>query len=252
MDTGPAVDVSRLSKRYGTTQAVADVSLVVRPGEAVGLVGPNGSGKTTFLRGACGLLKMDSGSSRIAGHDVLEDRAPAMASLSCIPELPAPFPGLTPREHLLFTARVYGLAQGWEARAAEVLKALDLELQADRLCDELSKGQKQKVHVAEAMLRDPPVLLLDEPLIGIDPKGVRVLKDWIRARVAAGGSALVSSHALSFVEEVCTRFAILEKGRLLAMGSLEELRSQARTPGAGSLEDAFLRLTDRLPDHVLP
>lgn len=251
MSPATVVEVAGVSKRFGKTQAVDSVSLSLGAGEALGLVGPNGSGKTTLLRCASGLLRMDAGRSAILGHDVSKEHSAAMAALAFVPELPAPFPALTPREHLLFAARVFGLAAGWEVRAESVLRTLDLTEVADRLCMELSKGQKQKVHVAQAMLRNPPVVVLDEPLIGIDPKGVRAVKDWIRERVAAGGSFLVSSHALAFVEEVCQRIGILNKGRLLAIGTLDELRARSRSSGDATLEDAFLRLTEASVGDVL-
>ena len=127
---------------------------------------------------------MDSGKAAILGHDVTADHPAAMASFAFVPELPAPFASLTPSEHLRFTARAFGLSPGWESRASSILHRLDLDDKADRLCGELSKGQKQKIHIAMAMLRDPQFVILDEPLIGIDPKGIRLLKDWIRERVA--------------------------------------------------------------------
>ena len=238
------LEAKGISKRYAKAVALSNASLSVGAGEAVGLVGPNGSGKTTFLRCCAGLLKMDSGSCSIAGHDVEADHAAAMAILAFVPELPNPFPSLSPREHLVLTARAFRLAPAWEAQATRVLQSLDLSDRADRLCGELSKGQRQKVHIAEAMLRSPPIVLLDEPLIGVDPKGVRLLKDWIRARVAAGGAFLISSHTLPFVEELCNRVSIIENGRVIAQGSLPELRAQARAGIGGSLEDVFLRLTE--------
>lgn len=239
-----ALEASGISKRFGKIAALDQVSLTAAMGEAVGLVGPNGSGKTTFLRCSAGLLRMDSGRSSILGHDVGAEHSAAMASLAFVPELPAPYPSLTPREHLLFTARVFALPLDWEARARSILEDLDLADRADRLCGQLSKGQKQKVHLACAMLRDPPLTLLDEPLIGIDPKGVRRLKDWIRARVAAGGAVVLSSHTLGFVEEVCQRVAVIDRGRVLAVGSLADLKTRTRTPGGATLEDVFLRLTE--------
>jgi ABC-2 type transport system ATP-binding protein len=242
---------SGITKRFGRTVAVADASLEVERGEAVGLVGPNGSGKTTFLRCDSGLLKMDEGRASIGGHDVNSDHAAAMESLAFVPELPAPFGTLSPWEHLLFTARAFSLAPNWERRAEQLLRDLDLEGNSRKLSDELSKGQKQKVHIATAMLRNPPFVVLDEPLIGIDPKGVHLIKEWIKSRVAAGGAFLLSSHTLPFVEELCHRVAIISSGRIVAVGTLEELRTRSRTADAASLEDVFLRLTGSEDSGVL-
>jgi len=238
------MDIRGLSKSFGKTAAVANVSLTVGPAELTGLVGPNGSGKTTLMRCATGLLRFDAGSVTILGHDLVSARSEVMTSLAFVPEVPAPFAALTPDEHLRFTARVHALSFGWETRRDAILERLDLAEKRSNLCSELSKGQRQKVHLAMAMLQDPAVLVLDEPLIGLDPKTQRVLKDWLRDRQSRGHAALVSSHSLAFVEELCSRIAIIEKGQILAVGTLLELRARARTAGAASLEDVFLRLTD--------
>lgn len=241
------LEASGISKRFGKTEAVVRASLAVGPGVALGLVGPNGSGKTTLLRCASGLLRMDEGSSRILGHDVTLDHPAAMEGIAFVPELPAPFPSLTPMDHLRFAARVYRLGPGWEERAARILQSLELSDRADHLCQELSKGQRQKVHLAEAMLRDPPLVVLDEPLIGIDPKGVRVLKDFLREGVSKGRAYVLSSHTLPFVQEVCSRVAVIDHGRILADGTLDDLRSRSHAGGGTSLEDVFLKLTEAEP-----
>lgn len=239
----PVLEIRGLSKSFGKTLAVAGANLSVGATDVVGLIGPNGSGKTTMLRCATGLLRFDQGSVAIGGHDVLTDRAPAMAAVAFVPEVPAPFGALTPREHLLFTARAFDLPPGWEARSEQLLAELELTEKGSKLCAELSKGQRQKVHIAMAMLRDPLLAVLDEPLIGLDPRSQRILKDWLKDRRSRGRAALVSSHSLAFVEELCTRVAVIEKGRILADGTLPELRARARTGLDASLEDVFLRLT---------
>ena len=238
------VVVEGLRKRFRKVHAVDGISFVVRSGEVLGLVGPNGAGKTTALRCLCGLLRMDAGRAQLGGHDILRDPIPARQSLAFIPEIPQPFPFLTPFEHLIFVARAYGLPEGWQSRAEFLLRALDLDEKRESLSMELSKGQKQKIHLAMAMLRDPAILVLDEPLIGIDPKGAHVLKGWIRERAAAGAGGIVSSHSLALIEEVCARVAIMDHGRIIAEGTIDQLRQQAAADRGTSFEEVFLRITE--------
>ena len=241
---GATISIQSVTKAYPKTVALDHVDLKVTPGEVMGLVGPNGSGKTTLLLCAAGLLASDSGNVSILGHDVVTDAQAAHRNLIFIPELPQPFSFLTPMEHLRFTARAFGLAEGWETRADQLLKDLALDDKKLSLSFELSKGQRQKIHLAMGMLRAPPVLLLDEPLIGIDPKGGLLLKQWIRSTTAAGGSVLVSSHSLALIEQVCQRVAILRKGKLLACGSIPELRTRARADPQSSFDEVFVSLTE--------
>ena len=246
-DDRPSIEVRNLSKRFGKTQALFDVSLSVPPGEMLGLIGPNGSGKTTLLRCLTGLLLEDSGSTTIAGHDLHKDPIPVRRMLAYIPEIPQPFAYLTPAEHLLFVAKAYSLPPTWEPRAKEILHELDLDEKEKTLALELSKGQRQKVHMAMVMLRDPKVLVLDEPLIGIDPKGAYSLKRWVKERSARGACGIVSSHSLALVEEVCHRVAILSKGRVIASGTFEEIRRQAGAAPGTPLEEVFLAITAATP-----
>jgi len=236
--------VEGMRKRFGKVEAVDGISLAVRPSEMLGLAGPNGAGKTTALRCLCGLLRMDAGRVRLGGHDIIDDPIPARQSLAFIPEIPQPFPALTPFEHLAFIARAYGLPEGWQSRAELLLRNLDLDEKRDSLSMELSKGQKQKIHLAMAMLRDPGVLVLDEPLIGIDPKGAHVLKIWIRERAAAGAGGIVSSHSLALIEAVCDRVAIVDHGRIIAEGTIDQLQQQAAAERGTPFEEVFLRITE--------
>ncbi len=239
-----AIVVRGMSKRFGKIQAVDGVSLEVRRGEVLGLVGPNGAGKTTLLRCLCGLLRMDAGHVLLGGHDVIADPIPARQALAFIPEVPHPFPFLTPAEHLVFVARAYGLRDGWQARAERVLGDLDLDEKRDSVATELSKGQKQKIHLAMAMLREPTVLVLDEPLIGIDPKGARVLREWIRERARAGAGGIVSSHSLPLIEAVCDRVAVMDHARIPAQGTIEQLRLRVAAERGTTFEEVFLRITE--------
>lgn len=240
-----------MRKHFGKVLAVDGLSLRVPRGSMLGLVGPNGAGKTTALRCACGLLRMDAGRVALDGHDIATDPLPARQALAFVPEVPNPFPFLTPSEHLTFAARAYSLAEGWQERAERLLHDLDLDEKRDTLTFELSKGQKQKVHLAMAMLREPTVLVLDEPLIGIDPKGAHLLKQWIRARAAAGAGGIVSSHVLALIEAVSDRIAIMDHGRLLAEGTVEDLRQRAAAGRDASFEDVFLRITE-VAEHGPP
>ena len=239
-----AIAIRGMRKRFGKVVAVEDVSIVVPPGEVLGLVGPNGAGKTTLLRCVCGLLRMDAGQVWIAGHDVVADPISARQALAFIPEVPSPFPFLTPPEHLTFVARAYGLGDGWQSRAERLLRDLDLDEKRDAYAFELSKGQKQKIHLAMAMVRDPAALVLDEPLIGIDPKGAHVLKEWVRERARAGAGGIVSSHSLALIEAVCDRVAIMDHARIVAQGTIDDLRRQAAAGKGTSFEEVFLKITE--------
>jgi ABC-2 type transport system ATP-binding protein len=232
-----------LRRKFGETLAVSGVDLEVSLGETVGLVGPNGAGKTTFLRCLLGLLAADSGTAWIHGLDTLAQHSEAMRFVAFVPETPGPVGYLTPREHLVFVARAFQLAPGWDARAATILRSLDLEEKATRPASELSKGQKQKVHLAMAMLRDPELLILDEPLIGLDPKAAYLLKTWILERRKTGKATLASSHSLSFVEEIATRVVVLDRGHVIADGTIEALRQRAALVPGTPLEQIFLRIT---------
>lgn len=239
-----AIIARGVRKRFGKLQAVDSVSLDVHGGEILGLAGPNGAGKTTLLRCLCGLLRMDEGQVLLEGHDIVADPIPARQALAFIPEVPYPFPSLTPSEHLTFVARAYALNDGWQSRAERILAELDLDEKLNSLAMELSKGQKQKIHLAMAMIRQPTVIVLDEPLIGIDPKGARTLKEWIRERARAGAGGIVSSHSLSLIEEVCDRVAIMDHARISALGTMEDLRLRVAAERGTSLEDIFLRITE--------
>lgn len=238
------ISVRGVRKRFGRVQAVEDFSLEVPAGEILGLVGPNGSGKTTALRCLCGILKMDAGSSSIEGSDINRAAVAARRVLAYVPEVPTPFAFLTPMEHMLFTARAYELDGGWQERAASLLQELGLAEKQNTLSVDLSKGQRQKIHLAMAMLRAPNALVLDEPLIGIDPKGAHILKRWIRERKTAGAAGIVSTHVLPLVSEVCDRVAIMSHGRLVATGTFEEIARTADLDAGATFEEVFLSLTE--------
>jgi ABC-2 type transport system ATP-binding protein len=238
----PVVELQGFGKHYGDRIAVHEVTLAVPPGRIVGLVGPNGAGKTTTLRAIAGIHAPSAGSIRVAGFDVVRQPVQAKRRLALVPDEPALFSTLTVWEHLEFTARIYGVA-AWQAPGAALLDELELADRRDSLAEELSRGMRQKVAVACALLHDPAVLLFDEPLTGLDPRGIRTLYDTIRRRAAAGAAVILSSHLLGQIEGLCTGFAVMRQGRLLFHGSSDEMR--ALHPGVGgSLEELFFHLTE--------
>ena len=238
------IEVEALAKQYGNFTAVRGLSFTVRPGEVLGLVGPNGAGKTTTLRCLAGIIPMSSGSARIAGHDLAVDPVEAKRALAFFPDEPRLFEYLTVRQHLAFVARIYGVAD-YEALAAPLLEELELSEKADVLPGELSRGMKQKLVIACGLLHSPRVMFFDEPLTGLDPGGIRRMKDSDHRDASREGAAVVlSSHLLNLLEEVCTHVLILKKGEKVADGTLAEVAARFSNGEAGvSLEEIFIRAT---------
>jgi len=234
------IEIDGLSKRFGTMQAVDGVSLRVGRGEILGLVGPNGAGKTTTLRCVSGIIPPSAGAVRIGGFDLATQPVEAKRRLAFVPDEPRLFDYLTARDHLRITARLYGVADGAE-RAERLLDELELGQRTDAFPSELSRGMKQKLMVAMALLHRPEALLLDEPLTGLDPPAMRRMKDRIRDTAASGVAVILSSHMLHLVEELCPRVAILVGGRKVLDGTLDEIRSVRPAGGRGDLEAIFLK-----------
>jgi ABC-2 type transport system ATP-binding protein len=242
-----ALDVAGLGKVYGSVRAVAGLSFDVRPGEIVGLVGPNGAGKTTTLRCVSGIIPPNEGQVRIAGHSLRDQPVAAKRELAFLPDEPRLFDYLTVREHLAFIARLYEVP-GWQPKADALLEELELKGKGDALPSELSRGMKQKLTIACAFLHDPKVILLDEPLTGLDPFGIRNVKRSLKARAEAGAALLLSSHLLPIVEELCDRVLVIAGGGRVAFGTIAEIRAQleaAQGGGQGSLEDLFMAITSQ-------
>jgi len=236
--------LSRLSLSEGF-KAVDDLSFEVGPGEIVGLIGPNGAGKTTTLRALAGILRPSSGRIRIDGHDMLEDPLEARRRLAFMPDEPHLFEYLTVEEHLRLIARLYDVVD-IERRAAALIEELELTGKERSLPGELSRGMRQKVVIACGLVRDATTLLFDEPLTGLDPIGIRRMRETIVARGRSGSAVLLSSHLLHLVEEICSRVIIMDRGRKVADGTFEELASRADLAAAGSnLEQIFMRVTGR-------
>jgi ABC-type multidrug transport system ATPase subunit len=229
--------VEGLTKRYGEKLAVDGLSFGVRRGEIMALLGPNGAGKTTTLLCLAGLLRPEQGRISWLGTPLGPDRGRLLALIAETPEV---YDMLTVWEHLVFVARSCRLPAGWEERARALVDRLAIADQRDTLGEALSKGMRQKVLIACAVLAATPVLLLDEPMIGLDPRGQRELNDILREVRDQGGAVIVSSHLLHYIEELCDRLLILKSGRAVIEGDIDELR---RSSGNRSLEDVFLELT---------
>lgn len=238
------IQTERLTRFYGSLAAVQDLELAVRPGELFGFLGPNGAGKSTTLRLLAGLLRPTAGTARIAGHDVQAAPLAAKRATGFMPDEPALYERLTGREFLRFVGGLYGLD---EARIAErtdqLLALLDLVEKADDEIQSYSHGMRQKIVLCTALLHEPQVLLLDEPLSGLDPHSARRVKDVLRAFCQRGGAVLLSTHTLEIAERLCERVGILHHGRLIAVGTMDELRAQAHSAAGATLEELFLQLT---------
>ena len=231
-----------LTKLYSDFKAVDNISFDVRPGEVLGLVGPNGAGKTTTLRCLAGIIVPTGGTVTVAGHDIQRDPVPAKQALAFIPDEPYLFDYLTVEEHLRFIARLYGVRDA-ASRIPPLLEELELSEKHRAMPGELSRGMRQKLAIACGLLHDPAVLMLDEPLTGLDPAGMRRMRATIAARGKAGSSVVLSSHLLHLVEELCTKLFIMRRGRCVAYGTLAEIIGGRPDLAGRSLEDVFLALT---------
>jgi ABC-2 type transport system ATP-binding protein len=242
-----ALEIRGLVKRFDRP-AVDGLDLNVRAGEFYALLGPNGAGKTTTLRMIAGLLRPDAGSIRVAGIDALADPVAAKRVMAWISDEPMIYDKLTPREYLEFVAGLWGIEpKRAEACAHELLSWLDLAPNANQRCEGFSKGMRQKVALAGALVHDPSVIILDEPLTGLDAGSARQVKSVLRERVDAGGTIIMTTHILEVAERMADRIGVIAHGNLIAEGTLEELRLRAGTnaPGEASgatLEDTFLAL----------
>lgn len=244
------IEVFAFHKLYGKTVAVADLSFHVEPGQILGLVGPNGAGKTTTLRAICGIIPPTRGVLRVGGHDVRAEPVEAKRLLAYVPDDPKLFDALTVWEHLRYVAEAYSVPD-YERAAEALLTQFELTEKRDATGGELSRGMRQKVAVCCAYLHHPRAILFDEPLTGIDPRGIRTMKDSIRQRAADGAAVIMSSHILDLVEDLCTHLLILHHGRNLFFGPLENARAAFDgLHGDATLEEVFLRATEEAPPPV--
>ncbi len=249
-----ALEVVELDKSYGDIHAVTGLSFAVAPGEILGLVGPNGAGKTSTLRCLGGILPPTRGAILISGHDLAKDPVAAKGQLAFLPDEPRLFDYLTVWEHLNLVARLYQVAD-WQTRGTALLEELELAAKRDALPSELSRGMKQKLTIACGFLHDPAVILLDEPLTGLDPLAIRKMKQSLKQRAEAGAAIVLSSHLLPLVEELCARVLVIAHGKLRVIGSLDEIRAQMVASGGAdglSLEELFVRITEDKPEDAAP
>lgn len=232
-----------VTKRYGKFTAVHPLDLEVRPGELFGFLGPNGAGKTTTIRMATGILRPTAGSIHIAGIDMLRDPIAAKRHIGYIPDRPVLYDKLTGGEFLRFVSGLWGHDEAaTEKRADELLALFDLTAWKDTLVESYSHGMRQKLLISSALVHAPDVIVVDEPMVGLDPRAARLIKDLLRAFTDQGGTVFLTTHTLEVAEALCDRIAIMHAGRVQAMGTMEELRSQAAA-GAAGLEEIFLKLT---------
>ncbi len=237
------IEIDGLTKTYEGFIAVEELSLHVGAGEILGLVGPNGAGKTSTLRCLAGIIPMTSGRIRVCGHDILEESIAARQCLAFVPDEPHLFDHLTVWDHMTLFARIYGVADA-KHRATQLLEQNDLAEQHRAFPGELSRGMKQKLIICCALLHEPKALIFDEPLTGLDPGSMRRTKRTIVKTAASGASVIVSSHMLQLVEEVCDRILILQHGKKILEGTLEEIRAAVPDlAGDADLEEIFLRAT---------
>ncbi|HML02796.1 MAG TPA: ABC transporter ATP-binding protein [Candidatus Bathyarchaeia archaeon] len=242
-DYSLAVELRGVVKRYGEILAVDGIDLNIKPGEIFGLLGPNGSGKSTTMKMLLGLVTPDSGSVNVLGINVEENPVKVKQLLGYVPESARLYEFLTGIEYLDFVGDVYGMStEDKKSRIDEYLKALQLEGRERDIISSYSEGMKQKIALISAFLHRPKLLILDEPLSGLDPRSARIVKDFLHELKAQGVTTIMSTHVLEIAEALCDRIGIMYHGKLLALGTMTELRQMAKLPSSG-LEDIFLKLT---------
>ncbi|MDQ6603755.1 MAG: ABC transporter ATP-binding protein [Chloroflexota bacterium] len=249
MEFVAVIETYDLTKQYGAFAAVSNLTLRVNPGELFGFLGPNGAGKSTTMKMLAGILVPTNGGARIAGYDVATQPLETKARLGYMAEEPLLYDKLTGREFLTFIADLYRVPKSLQsARIAQLLGWFDLTDKAQELIESYSRGMRQKIALAAALVHDPDVLILDEPTSGLDPRAARVVKDLLQDEVHRGKTVLMSTHILEVAEQMVSRVGIMDHGRLIAVGTLDDLRTRARAADA-SLEELFLRLTGGTEYH---
>jgi ABC-2 type transport system ATP-binding protein len=240
-----ALDVNGLVKSYATLTAVRGLGFSVKPGQVLAMVGPNGAGKTTTMRCIAGILPATRGTIAVGGFDLEKQPVEAKRRVAYVPDDPKLFDNLTVWEHLEFIAAAYELKQ-WQPIADSWLERFELTPKRDTPTSELSRGMRQKIAVIAAYVREPAFIMLDEPMTGLDPRGIRTMKDSIRERSRAGAGVMLSSHLLALVEDLCDALLIMHKGQLVFFGTVMEARERfgVSQTGDSSLEDVFFRATE--------
>jgi len=236
------IETEHLTKQFGPLTAVNDLNLRIEQGEFFAFLGPNAAGKTTTIKLLAGLLRPTSGRAIIGGYDIQQEPTRARRLISYVPDFPFLYDKLQPMEFMLLVGQLYGMTRADILRASqELFDLLDLDEARHNLIETLSHGTRQRVAIASALLHNPKVIIIDEPMVGLDPRSVRVVKDMLKARARAGVTVFLSTHILHVAEELADRIGILNRGRLIAIGTMGELREASGELGA--LEDAFLALT---------
>ena len=236
------IQTQNLTKRFGSKTAVRDLDLEIAGGEFFCFLGPNGAGKTTTIKMLTGLLRPSSGRALVGGFDVEQDPLRAKRLLGYIPDTPFLYDRLTGRELLRFVAGLYRMPEnGLDARSDEILAEFGILEVSDQLIESMSHGMRQKLSFASCFFHDPRVVVVDEPWVGLDPRSIRSVKDYLRRRTRDGITVFMSTHSLAIAEEVADRIGIIHQGRLLHLGTVDEIKALAENPG--SLEDVFLELT---------
>ncbi len=237
------IEISKLTKRYGSFTAVDAIDLTVPKGELFGFLGPNGAGKTTTLRMIAGILRPTSGAVRIAGIDLSREPVAAKSKLGFIPDRPFIYEKLTGSEFLRFVAGLYDQSgEQVERRGRELLALFDLEEWRNELVESYSHGMRQKLIISSAFVHRPEVIVVDEPMVGLDPKAAKILKDLFREYTRRGNTIMMSTHTLEVAQTMCDRVAIIQGGKIRAAGTMDDLRKSAAS-GTEGLESIFLRLT---------
>ena len=237
------IEVTDLTKRYGDFVAVDSLNLDVSAGEIFGFLGPNGAGKTTTIRMLMGILQATSGRVLLGEHDVQSEPKKAKALAGFIPDRPFIYEKLSGNEFLQFAGRLHGMdTERLRRRAGELLERLDLTRWQDERIEGYSHGMKQRLVVCAALLHEPRILVVDEPMVGMDPRGARTLKDLLRSLAKNGTTVFLSTHSISVAEEICHRIGIIQNGRLIACGSTAEIHGRSGNKD-GNLESVFLELT---------
>ncbi len=240
----PAVLFEGVTRRFGAVTAVQDLSLAVPRGTLFGFLGPNGAGKTTTIRLLVGLLRPDVGRVAVAGADMVREPLRAKARVGYVPDEPSVYGKLTLPEFLLFSASLYGRrGPDVSRRATALTERLGLAGRERELLEGFSRGMRQKASLAAALLHEPEILVLDEPTVGLDPRSARLVKDLLREHAARGGTVFMSTHILEIAERICDRVGVIHRGRLIAEGSVEDVRRGVTADTGASLEEVFLELT---------
>ena len=239
------IELTGLTKRYGSIRAVDQLNLTVGKGEIFGFIGPNGAGKTTTIRMMAGVLAPTEGNVTIGGMDMARDPVAAKGTIGFIPDRPFLYEKLTGMELMRFYADLYGVGNGiFREKADGLLRQFALYDWADELIEAYSHGMKQRLVIASALLHDPALIIVDEPMVGLDPAGIRLVKDLLRDLAAMGTTVFMSTHTLEIAEDLCDRIGIIHQGRLIGLGTTGDLRGTAELH-EGDLEEVFLRLTGK-------